>query len=279
MKRAIAYLGLNVAIWCFAMGDQVTAQRAIPNQHLGRPVLIEIAKKSSGSGFYINTDDAVWFVTAKHVLFDEKNQLRGDRAELLSYGVDDDVGTLLDVDLNVLTAADLLRSSKVGDAAVMKIGIATESKSERQVTVPTGVSITRKGPDGVYGTTLTDVRSYDDVAIGNDIIVLGYPLSIGLANIPQIDYKRPLLKKGSVAGKNSKLRTLIIDCETFPGNSGGPVIEVEQYFAQSNFRVIGLISQFVPFDNARLPGLGNTTLLNSGYSVVTPMDLVLELIK
>jgi hypothetical protein len=110
-------------------------------------------------------------------------------------------------------------------------------------------------------------------------VARSYPSSIGLANIPQVDYKRPLLRKGIVAGKNSKLRTLITDCEIFPGNSGGPVIEVERYFAQSNFRVIGLIIQFVPFDNARIPGLTRTTLLNSGYSVVTPMDFVIELIK
>jgi hypothetical protein len=175
LRRAITYLWLSVAIWCVAMGDQVKAQRAIPNQDLGRPVLIDLANKSSGSGFYVNTDEAVWFVTAKHVLFDEKGELLADKAELLSYGVDDDVGTALEIDLKALNAAGLVKASKSGDAAVLKVGIATEpAKLERQISPPPGVSIKRKGPDGVYGTALTDIRTYDDVAIGNDIVVFGY---------------------------------------------------------------------------------------------------------
>jgi hypothetical protein len=263
------------------MNDQITAQKAIPDENLGRPVLIEIANKSSGSGFYINTDDAVWFATAKHVLFDKKGGLLGETAELVSYGLNDDVGTALEVDLKTLIAANLVRASKLGDAAVIKIAIATEpTRQERQVIPSPGVNIKRKGPDAIYGTALSDMRTYDDIAIGNDVIVFGYPSSIGLAISPQVDSKRPLLRKGIVAGKNSKLRTLIMDCEVFPGNSGGPVIEVERYFAQSNFRVIGIISQFIPFDNSGWSAAigGNATVLNSGYSVATPVDFVIELI-
>ncbi len=239
------------------------------------------AGKSIGSGFNINTDDAMWFVTAKHVLFDEKGNLLGDTAELLSYGQEDDVGTLLTLNLKGLKAANNLRVSTTGDAAVIRIGVATEkvSAEARQLTVPAGVTIRRKGPDAIYGSSLGDILSFEDVAIGNDVVVFGYPVSIGLAAIPQIEFNRPLLRKGIVSGKNSKLNTLIIDCETFPGNSGGAVVEMAREFAQSRFRVVGLISQFIPFDSARLKGITNPTLLNSGYSVVTPMDRVLELIK
>jgi hypothetical protein len=45
------------------------AQRAIPDDNLAYPVLITLGNGSSGSGFFLNTSDAVYLVTAKHVLF------------------------------------------------------------------------------------------------------------------------------------------------------------------------------------------------------------------
>jgi len=46
------------------------------------------------------------------------------------------------------------------------------------------------------------VQKFNDVLIANDAYIIGYPTSIGKKNYPQIDYKRPLVRKGVIAGKN-----------------------------------------------------------------------------
>ena len=74
----------------------------------------------------------------------------------------------------------------------------------------------------------------------------------------------------------------MLDCPSYQGDSGGPILEVEDDSNVRNFRVIGVMSAFVPFaDTWKNEHFNyvNTTLQNSGYSVVTPMDFVLELIK
>jgi len=126
-------------------------------------------------------------------------------------------------------------------------------------------------------------KIYKDVLVGNEAFVFGYPTSIGLKEIPQINYIRPLLRKGTIAGKNDKMKTIILDCPTYYGNSGGPVVEVERIGAfNTQFRVIGLISQFVPFAEIWINATQKYSykqLSNSGYTIVIPIDFVIELIN
>src|SRR5436190_14803311 len=122
------------------------------------------------------------------------------------------------------------------------------------------------------------VKRFDEVLTGNDVFVFGYPTSLGLKSDPtrplQFDPSLPLLRKGIVAGKNPRLHTLILDSPIYFGNSGGPALEVEQDGLQRRFRVIGVVSEFIPLEEA---GRTIHTLANSGYSVAVGMDAVLEL--
>jgi len=128
-----------------------------------------------------------------------------------------------------------------------------------------------------------NTKKYSEVLIGNDVYISGFPSSLGIKKIPQIDYHRPLLRKGIVSGKFDTRKTIIIDCPTFGGNSGGPVIELEDVnTGNQNVRVIGIISQFVPFVEKWINlqhRLTNIEFENSGYSVVIPIDKVIELIE
>jgi hypothetical protein len=91
---------------------------------------------------------------------------------------------------------------------------------------------------------------------------------------------RPLLRKGIVAGLNPAKKSIVVDCPSYPGNSGGPVLQIERQLTTSKFEIIGVVIEYVPFveavEVARTPG---AALANSGYSIVAPMDFVLELIK
>mgnify|MGYP005846942681 FL=1 len=126
------------------------------------------------------------------------------------------------------------------------------------------------------------VKLFKDVLIGNDMFMFGYPKSIGIQNIPQIDYKRPLIKKGIIAGKNLSSKKIILDCEVYYGNSGGLVLELDQSWTRKEYKVIGVISKFVPFaevwDN-KTHGYQNIEISNSGYSIATPIDFVIMLIE
>jgi hypothetical protein len=117
------------------------------------------------------------------------------------------------------------------------------------------------------------------------LILFGYPTSLGFPQKPQFDSHRPLLRKGIVAGKNLQTRSIILDCPAYQGNSGGPVIQIEmddKNFLMTHFNIIGVVSQFIPFTDIWLnirERYSNMTMLNSGYSIATPMDVVLEIAK
>jgi len=168
----------------------------------------------------------------------------------------------------------------------MKIGSAQEPKptSVSKETVRfiqlTGVTIQQLSKSGPVGVALDAVKAFDKALTGNDVIVFGYPSSIGLKNLPQIDYERPLLRRGIVAGTNASTRSIILDCPVYPGNSGGPVLEEDSNGLVKSLKVIGVVIQYVPFSQvAGSETLAVQILSNSGYSVVAPMDFVLELIK
>lgn len=117
--------------------------------------------------------------------------------------------------------------------------------------------------------------------VANEVFIFGYPVSLGLKNIPQIDFTKPLLRKGIVAGKNDTLRTLVLDCPVYWGNSGGPVLEVETVgVATKRFTIVGVVSAFVPLVETwrnETQGYQNIDVSNSGYSVASPLDPVMAL--
>ena len=148
------------------------------------------------------------------------------------------------------------------------------------VSLVPGVTVKEQAKGGVLSVALDNVKPFDQVLTGNDVIVFGYPISLGLQQLPKLDVHRPLLRKGIVAGTNPEKRSIILDCPSYFGNSGGPVVGLDKDVFKTDFKIIGVISQYVPFVDT---GVSKTFLMqmasNSGYSIATPMDFVLELVK
>ena len=146
-----------------------------------------------------------------------------------------------------------------------------------------GVKPTQLTKLGILSVPISNIKRFDEVLVSNDIYVFGYPSSIGLKEIPQLDYKKPLLRKGIIAGKNERNNTIILDCPIYYGNSGGPVIEVDEVSAfETKFRLIGVISQIIPFAETwhnTTQQYSYATLSNSGYSVATSTEAIFDLIK
>ena len=68
--------------------------------------------------------------------------------------------------------------------------------------------------------------------------------------------------------------------KVYQGNSGGAVYELNR--VSGEIKLIGLVSQFVPFEEhlkSEAYGYINTNITNSGYAVIVPIDSVIDLIN
>lgn len=260
-------------------------QRAIPEDNLSYPVLLTLKGQGSATGFYFSDDSNIYLVTARHVLFTKPNILKSTSATCLSYPKDpNEPGKIkLELDLQKLNKKELIRYHKDHDVAIVRIANHVKSDGDkRRVVLLEGVKKLEYAKSGLLGVNISNVRPFDKALISNDVFLFGYPTSIGIKETPHIDSYIPLLRKGIIAGKNKAKKTIIIDCTTYYGNSGGPVMQVEQFSpVRVKFRIVGIVSQFVPFKETWVNithKISHWEISNSGYSVVTPIDAVLELL-
>lgn len=279
--------------------SRAIAERAIPDDNLAYPVMVTLKLRngvtSFGSGFYLNFPNDTYFVTAKHVIFILPNgELPDAELELMSYSSDLSVQhrVILTASLSRLNADGHVRPHEHKDVVVVKVATINRISSKTtpstapQAPVPSlpityaaGITVNAAPGSVIVGFAPAAVRTYDQVMVGNDVIAYGYPRSLGSKSVDKqfdLDPLRPLLRKGLVAGLNEAKRTIILDCPAYRGNSGGPAVEIDPNGFQKKFLVIGVITEFVPLVEAS-PDF--TFAFNSGYSVVEPMDAVLELTK
>jgi hypothetical protein len=120
-----------------------------------------------------------------------------------------------------------------------------------------------------------------DIEVGSEVFMFGYPVSLTGPLAQVFDPVEPLLRKGIVAGVSREHCKVIIDCPSYFGNSGGPVVVVEHLSPLiTKFRVIGLVSGFIPFQEEwenKTMHYSHVLKSNSGYTVVEPVDEVLNL--
>ena len=287
MKKKIFQSILNLFCLMSISGfSQITSH--IPPTNLNLPVLIIIPASNgefSGSGFMLEDKNTFWyFVTAKHVIFSydtiqKKDKLIGNKATLriLDADVQDTSVHILSLDLEFIQKDNRILTHRSADIVLIKIG---DSDSTHVRTFP-GAQWTAKGKTAIHTRQTEMLLSYNDVKVGNDVFVYGYPNSIGLKWMPQFDYNRPLLRKGIVAGKYEKTHTIILDCPIYFGNSGGPVIQESFEETGPKFKIIGIVTQLIPFDESKLNKALIPTMLftNSGYAVAESADRIFEILK
>ena len=160
--------------------------------------------------------------------------------------------------------------------------LVSQSNSSLYLSFVPGVRRTSSGSANLVGVDLAHhAKRFADVLEANEVLVFGYPVSLGTSTLPQLDYAKPLLRTGIVAAKNDALRTIIIDCPVYPGNSGGLVLELEPDGMATHFSAIGVVIEFVPAEERwvnRPYGYENLAISNSGYAVVVPVDAIDEAI-
>jgi len=265
------------------LGRLANAQPGLPQDNLGLPVLVTLSNGNTGSGFFIEDARFLYLVTAKHVLFDPvSHALLAPSLRLLSYSKDltDSTPNSETLDLFALQRSGNIKPHPSEDVVVVKAFSLRMVEGKRRTFPEPGVTFVRQSTEGLVTASVESVTSFKDVQIGDDVIVFGYPTSLGLQQMPQLDTSRPLLRKGIVAGTNPQTKSLILDSPSYFGNSGGLVMELVRAYQVTLLRIIGVVVSFVPFVQA---GASQTFAFqmasNSGYSIAVPMDFVLELIR
>lgn len=254
--------------------------RNIPENNLAYPVLIFLDNKSNGSGFRLNAKNKIFLVTAKHVLF-ENGKLKGESLEIHcpSCDIEDDSIHIFRIDLKKTPPIP----HKDADVCAIFLAHTEETKGEEKkhgdykTTYVTGVeTITQGNSTPIVVNAELGSKLLKDVLISNDTFLYGYPTSLGLNHGLDYDFTKPLLRKGIVSNINPKNGTIILDCRTDYGNSGGPVIEVDNH----THSVIGVVSKFLTLKNEWINSRDNTSHsenINAGYTVVVSMDKVFEI--
>lgn len=233
--------------------------------------------ESYGSGFYVNVDNVIYLITAGYVLFNLKTgNIISDNVEFVSYTFDNNVANknVIRADLNALYKSKNARLHNTHDIGIVKIGSLQYIDGKSRVKFDGNIKIISDYRQ-IWGAGKDIIKRHENVLESNDAYIFGYPRSLGMKSSlfkysMQIDPDFQLLRKGIVAGKDNYTKTIILDCPGYPGNSGGPALEAESRDDGSvDFRIIGVIIEFVPFMN-------NGQVSNSGYSIVESMDMVLD---
>jgi len=146
-------------------------------------------------------------------------------------------------------------------------------------------------PGGIKKYVANSCERYDNIKEASDVIFFGFPSDLSRFNmfypkyILQFDLLHPIFKKGIIAQKNDINRTLIIDGAVYGGNSGSPVITLSKTFSgKQGYYLIGICTQFIPTvitscGESDKDMLTNISIQNSGYSVVEPIDTLMDLLE
>lgn len=234
---------------------------------------------STGTGIIFGTTNWLYLVTAKHVILDPKNGLfRSDSLRFDFHCLHRPDEKEKKANFDVPISSSLINSTiyfSSGDLAVLRLGRMKDGWESAGTVKVNGINGCT-----IYSELDKNAVLFEDVKLTSEIIFFGYPSS--LASTRQLDLSFPLFRRGIVAGKNEDARTIVIDGAVYGGNSGGPVYVITQpHLGSKQPRLIGIASEFVPeisvSRNERNFATG-ATIQNSGYSIVEPVDQVLELI-
>lgn len=281
MKRSLIFTGMAAMLTnCCYSGALTKDPRTIP--------VLVAHNRGLGSGCLLHLSNSVYLVTAKHVILSksEGTNLPTLLSSTIIAKAYSDVGTTnvsertLSINVARLWAAGEVRYSTNRDIALIRIE-ASSANDPNVVRLMEGVEITSDAKSlSVYGRDF--VCPIRDVDVGADVFMFGYPTSLTGPMAAIFDPSEPLLRKGIVAGVNVSRRTIIIDCPSYFGNSGGPVLQVERPSLDvTSYRLIGLVSGFIPFQEEwenKTMNYSHVLKSNSGYTVIEPTDVILQLV-
>lgn len=239
---------------------------AITNENVSYSAFLSLDSGSStGSGFILSFKGNEYIVTAKHVIFNDD----GLRCKSLLITSQNHLGEIEDAKTIVIDDIEKIDIIKSPNSDIIAIALRNSAHYR----------IEQEGKN-IISIEETDIDKLEDIKIANNILLVGFPTSLIVEGARFFDVNRPLLRKGIVAGINSKDNTFIIDCPVFYGNSGGPIVE---YKTNGEMKLIGIVSKYIPFvtewRNNRENAFARQEFSNSGYAVCVPVSDILTLLN
>lgn len=131
------------------------------------------------------------------------------------------------------------------------------------------------------------------VCEGSIVYALGFPVGIARGLVDNI-VKAPICRMGCISKiehlyHNTNDYCYIIDAQTFPGNSGGPVVNRPEIGAitgtpyNNTANLIGIVSAYLPYAenliSAQTGRLRMQTEENSGLTIVYPVDCINDVVE
>lgn len=270
----------------------VNGQKSIAEILIEKTILIEFENGNFGSGLIYQDSISSYLVTARHVILNEIKDkkentveyiLKGSKGYIKYYSDDTEnsIPKVLEVNFMGLFKKGYLKFYTDADILVCKIG--TIDTSGYVKLIYDSENVKKLNPSSTINAySKKQIATFDESSLGNDIFIFGYPKTLGLQGNNQYDFDRPILRKGVIAGKYIDNKTIIIDCPSFGGNSGGPVVEIIKESFSQEAKLIGIVVSFIPlaeiWHNPRY-NIKNIELVNSGYSVIEPIEKIYGLIN
>ena len=256
----------------------------IPNKFMNAIVAIGVPKDGNdkhwiGTGFIVARKDEsnpeisdYFIVTNKHVvencekIFVRFNALEGDFVK--------------DYDIVLTDGKNCFYSKHPNDAAdVIALQIAPEALINDK-SVWGAIDLTNEA------LSLEEMKAYG-VAEGNLVYSLGFPMNL-------VDIiKSPICRLGCISRifdafiRRKESPTFLVDAQTFPGNSGGPIIGQLENMSMKDFfkkevKLIGILSAYIPYTtpliNAQTHRPSMILEENSGLTIVHPVDRIREVV-
>ena len=124
---------------------------------------------------------------------------------------------------------------------------------------------------------------------GSLVYALGFPMNL------VEDIKTPICRLGCISRimdafiLKQGTPLFLVDAQTFPGNSGGPIVSRPEHIAitgtpvNSNANLIGILSAYLPYrDTLISQQTGEARMIqteNSGLTIVHPVDRIKEVVE
>lgn len=240
----------------------------------------------SASGVIVSDSNYFYLVTARHCLIKEfsetSTQLIDSALKFYSYKNDPFTDKPDSFQLSLSTA---YRNGNIFFDSIQDISICVIAKVLKYTSDGNSVfsyssclkKLGKNSPGGI-GPDL--IKGFDDVKVGLDCVIFGFPAALKLYNKNDYDFERPLLRKGAIAGKDKKVGSIIVDCPSYQGNSGGPVFTVSELNANA-VGLIGIVSRSIlnveTLESSYYRSTVSINFTNSGYTVVVPIQFAVEL--
>ncbi len=225
--------------------------------------------ENDGSGFLYKDSTHIYLITARHLLFDrnitdESYNLLHNSCQV-SFNLKDNDSLYpaqFQLDIEMAYILDQISYSDESDIALIKLGNTQKHPIHDSLKlVNYHISVTAKSNftvGSLFAIRSEDIIQPENFSEGYEIFLFGFPNTIGLQSIPQFSKKRPLVRKGLIAGYNEISKRYILDAAAFSGNSGGPVTILKN----NRYYFCGIIIENIPVN------LLGDFVGNSGYSVM-----------